>query len=143
MNLRRARRIHFQKFTQEERATLAGFEKQHADLQTDLDGANEWLLHVDLIQAEDVDVQADAIARIGQALDEVDRAIRGLILRPVPPQTPEEQTVMSLLGNRRDIDLTELVLGAGDELDLTGLVTGLVGLYQGNQVSIKIQRRGG
>jgi len=63
-------------------------------------------------------------------------------LRPVPPQTPEEQKVLSLLGNRRDTDLTELVLSAGDELDLAGLLAGLVGLYQGNQVSVKVQRRG-
>ena len=51
--------------------------------------------------------------------------------------------MMSLLGDRREADLTELVLSAGDELNLNGMITGLVGLYQGNQVSIKVQRRGG
>jgi len=132
LDLRKARLIHFQKLAQKERTTLADLENQRADLQTALDVAREWLLHVDLAQAEDLDEQAKSIAGIGQALDEGDKAIRGLILRPIPPQSPEEQKVMSLLSGRRDADLTELVLSAGDELDLTGLVTGLVGLYQGN-----------
>jgi len=141
LDLRKARRIHFQKLTQEERTTLADLERQRANLQAALNAAREWLLHVDLAQAEDLDEQAKSIAGIGQTLDEVDKAIRGLILRPILPQTPEEQKVMSLLSGRRDADLTELVLSAGDELDLTGLVTGLVGLYQGNQIAIKVQKR--
>jgi len=141
LDLRKARLIHFQKLAQKERTTLADLENQRADLQTALDVAREWLLHVDLAQAEDLDEQAKSIAGIGQALDEGDKAIRGLILRPIPPQSPEEQKVMSLLSGRRDADLTELVLSAGDELDLTGLVTGLVGLYQGNQIAIKVHKR--
>lgn len=142
LDLRKARRIYFQKFTDEERPVLADLETRRADLQKALEAAREWLLTADLYQTGDIDERADAIAKIGATLDEVDKAIRQLILRPVPPQTPEEQKVMSLLGTRRDADLTELVLSAGDELDLTGLMAGLIGLYQGNQVSIKVQKRG-
>jgi hypothetical protein len=143
LDLRKARRIHFQKLSSEERTTLTQLERRRAELQTDLTAAREWLHNVDLAQAEDLSQQANTIAELGRDIDEVDEAIRRLILRPIPPQTPEEQKVMSLLGNNRDTDLTELVLSAEDELDLVGLVTGLVGLYQGNQVSIKVQRRGG
>jgi len=75
-------------------------------------------------------------------LDEIDESIRNLILRPVAPQTPEEQKVLSLLSSQREVDLTELVLAAGEDLSLTELISGLVGLYQGNQVSIKVRRRG-
>lgn len=141
LNLRRARRIHFDKFTNEERTALADLEKRRADLQTDLDEAHKWVLAADLAQAEDLGERANAIADIGAALEEVHEATWRL-LRPVPPQTSEEQKVMSLLGDRREADLTELVLSAGDEFDLTELITGLVGLYQGSQVSIKIRRHG-
>ena len=141
LNLLRARRIHFEKFTGKERTTLAELEKRRADLQTDLDMAHKWLLTVDLAQAEDLDERANALVDIGTALEEVHEAAWRL-LRPVPPQTSEEQKVMSLLGDRREADLTELVLSAGDEFDLTELITGLVGLYQGSQVSIKIRRHG-
>jgi len=103
--------------------------------------AHKWLLTVDLAQAEDLDERANALVDIGTALEEVHEAAWRL-LRPVPPQTSEEQKVMSLLGDRREADLTELVLSAGDEFDLTELITGLVGLYQGSQVSIKIRRHG-
>ena len=121
LNLRRARRIHFEKFTDKERITLAELEKHRADLQTDLDVAHKWLLTVDLTQAKDLDERANAIADLGMALEEVHKATWRL-LRPVPPQTPEERKVISLIGDRREVDLTELVLSAGDELDLTGLV---------------------
>ena len=141
LNLRRASRIHFEKFTDEERTTLAELEKRRADLQTDLDAAHKWLLAVDLAKAEDSDERANDIADIGMALEEVNEATWRL-LRPVPPQTTEEQKVLSLLAGRREVDLTELVLSAGDELDLKGLITGLIGLYQGSQVSIKIRRHG-
>ncbi|MDH4137844.1 MAG: hypothetical protein OEW09_14175, partial [Anaerolineae bacterium] len=143
LDLRKARRIHLDKLADEERAALAELEKQRAELQAELTAAREWLHDVDLAQAEDLDEQANAIANIGRGMDEVDETIRRLILHPLPPQTPEEQKVMILLGEHREVDLTELVLSAGDELDLAGLVAGLVGLYQGNQVRIKVQRWGG
>ena len=141
LNLRRARRIHFEKFTGKERTMLAELEKRRTDLQTALDVAHKWLLTVDLAQTEDLDERANVIADTGVTLEEVHKATWEL-LRPVPPQTPEEQKVMSLIGDRREVDLTELVLSAEDELDLTGLTTGLIGLYQGSQVSIKVRRRG-
>ena len=81
------------------------------------------------------------IAAIGPVIDESDQALRRL-LRPVPPQTRAEQRVASLLAGRREADLTELVLGAGDDLDLDGLMAGLKGLYQGHQISIRVQKRG-
>jgi hypothetical protein len=143
LDLRKARRIYFQKFTPEEQAALANLEKRRADLQEDLNAEREWLLTVDLMrQEEELDEHAEAIATLKGVLDEIDESIRNLILRPVAPQTPEEQKVLSLLSSQREVDLTELVLAAGEDLSLTELISGLVGLYQGNQVSIKVRRRG-
>jgi len=142
LDLRKARRIYFQKLSDEERQVLAALEKQRSKLQSDLQVVQKWLERADLAQANDLDKQAADIASIGKTAAEVDEAIGRLILRPVPPQTPEEQKMMSLLAGRREADLTELVLNAGDELDLGGIMTGLQGLYQGNQVSIKVQKRG-
>lgn len=142
LDLRKARRIHFQKFTPEEQVALAEMEERRAGLQIALHSERQWLLNVDLAQEEGLNDHAEAIAALKGELDELDDAIRALILRPVPPQTSEEQKVLSLIGNQREVDLTELVLSAGEELNLTQLITGLVGLYQGNQISIKVQRRG-
>jgi hypothetical protein len=142
LNLRKARRIHFDKFTDKERVTLVDLEKRRNDLQVDLETASKWLAGADLAQAEDLEERANVLAKIGATLEGVYEATWRLS-PSVPPQTPEEQQVMSLLGDRREADLTELVLSAGDELNLNGMITGLVGLYQGNQVSIKVQRRGG
>ena len=143
LDLRKARKVHLQKLSDAERTTLADLEKRRSELQADLAAAREWLHKTDLAQAENLYEQAEVIANIGQEMGKVDEAIRKLILRPIPPHTPEEQKVMALLRERREVDLTELVLSAGDELDLSGLVGGLVGLYQGNQVRIKVQRWGG
>ena len=143
LDLRKARRIYSQKFTPEKQAALANLEKRRADLQADLNAEREWLLTVDLMhQEEELDEHAEAIATLKGVLDEIDESIRDLILRPIPPQTPEEQKVLSLLSSQREMDLTELVLAAGEDLSLTELISGLVGLYQGNQVSIKVRRRG-
>jgi len=138
--LRRARQIRLQKLTDEERAALADLEERRSNLQTELEVACGWLRTVDLVRSEDRDERASTIADISLALDEMDETVRKLVLRPVPPQTPEERKVMALLGNRREADLIELILDAGDDLDLTSLVAGLIGLYQGNQVNIKVQR---
>jgi hypothetical protein len=143
LDLRKARRVHLQKLSETERTTLADLEKRRTELQADLATIREWLDKTDLDQVKDLDEQAETIATIGQGMTDVDQAIRRLILRPIPPNTPEEEKVMALLRERREADLTELVLSAGDELDLSGLVAGLVGLYQGNQVRIKVRRWGG
>ena len=108
---------------------------------SELQIANKWLATADLSQNNDFDDRAKAMAGIRPAIDDSDQSLRRL-LRPVPPQTPAEQKVASLLAGKREADLTELVLGAGDDLDLDGLMLGLKGLYQGHQVSIRVQKRG-
>jgi hypothetical protein len=141
LDLRKARKIHLQKLNDAERATLTDLEKRRTELQRDLAKAREWLRTTDLAQAGDLDEQAEAIAEAGREMEKVGQDIRKL-MRQIPPQTPEEQKVMALLRERREADLTELVLSAGEEFDLSALVAGLVGLYQGNQIRIKVQRWG-
>ena len=139
LDLRKARKIHLQKLSNAERTNLTDLEKRRTELERDLTKAREWLRTTDLAQAGDLDEQAEAIAEGGRETEKVGQDIREL-MRQIPPQTPEEQKVMALLSERREVDLTELVLSAGEELDLSALVAGLVGLYQGNQVRIKVQR---
>jgi len=141
LELRRARRAHLEKLSAEDRQTLAELERLRARVSADLQAVNRWLEHVDLSQTSDLDEHANLIAAIGPTIDESDQTLRRL-LRPVPPQTQAEQKVASLLAGRREADLTELVLSAGDDLDLDGLMAGLKGLYQGHQISIKVQKRG-
>ncbi len=141
LELRRARRVHSEKMSAEDRQALAELERRRASISADLLAANKWLESNDLSQTSDLDERANVIAAIGPVIDESDQALRRL-LRPVPPQTRAEQRVASLLAGRREADLTELVLGAGDDLDLDGLMAGLKGLYQGHQISIRVQKRG-
>lgn len=141
LELRRARRAHFEKLSAEDRQALTELEKRRSQIASELQIANKWLTNADLAQGNDLDERAKAIASIGPAIDDSDQALRRL-LRPVPPQTPAEQKVASLLAGKREADLTELVLGASDDLDLDGLMSGLKGLYQGHQISIRVQKRG-
>jgi len=142
LDARKAQLIHFQKLSDEERNVLGDLEKRRTDLQDALQTIRIWLEKADLTQDADLDEQARKIASIDQDVKETDETIRRLILRPVEPQTSEEKKVISLLASRREVDLTELILSSGDELDLEKLMRGLIGLYQGNQVSIKVQKRG-
>ena len=141
LELRRARRVHSEKLSAEDRQALAELEKCGARVSADLQVTNKWLESIDLSQASDLDEHANVIGAIGPTIDESDQALRRL-LRPVPPQTQAEQKVASLLAGRREADLTELVLSAGDDLDLDELMAGLKGLYQGHQISIRVQKRG-
>lgn len=141
LELRRARRAHLEKLSAEDRQTLTDLEKRRAQIASELQIANKWLATADLSQNNDLDDRAKAMSGIRPAIDDSDQLLRRL-LRPVPPQTPAEQKVASLLAGKREADLTELVLGAGDDLDLDGLMSGLKGLYQGHQVNIRVQKRG-
>lgn len=142
LDLRKARRIHLQKMTDSERDALAGLEQKRTRVVAELDAVSSWLGKVDLAQATDLDEYASRIAAVRSALAELDEQIRRLILRPVPPATASEQRLATILADRREVDLTELVLRVGDDMDLDELMAALRGLYQGNQVTIKIQKRG-
>jgi hypothetical protein len=141
LDLRQARRIYIQKLSEEERKTLADLEKRRATVQAGLQAAHKWLSTADLTLTDDLDEWREKIKSISQLINGVDEGVRQL-RKVIPPQTPEEQQVLALLAGRREADLTELVLAAGDELDLDGMMTGIKGLYQGNQVSVKLQKRG-
>lgn len=142
LDLHKARRIHWAKLNAKERETLEKLEACRNELKTELNTSAEWLARTDLAEATDLDQRAEVISKVGESIGSLDLDVRGLILRPVPPESMEERKVESLLASRRDMDVTELVLNAGDELDIDGIFAGLRGLYQGNQVTIKIQKRG-
>lgn len=141
LELRRARRAHYEKLNAEDRQTLTDLERRRSQIVSDLQAGNTWLANADLSLGNDLDERAKMIAGFGPAIDASDQDLRRL-LRPVPPQTQVEQKVASLLAGKREADLTELVLSAGDDLDLDELMSGLKGLYQGHQISIRIQKRG-
>lgn len=142
LDLLKARRINFPKFGDIEHRKLTDFEKTRKNLQTDLQAIYSWLEHVELATTDDLDSRAIKIAEMGQQIVTTNSEVRRLILRPVNPQTLEEQKVFALLNVRREVDLTEIILSAGNDLDLETVLLGLKGLYQGNQISIKIQKRG-
>jgi hypothetical protein len=118
---------------------------RRGSLQTQLENARVWLRDLNLaeVDRETLSENAKPVHEIGSATEQIGQEARRLIGPPLAPQTPQENKVMSLLSNRRDvIDLTELVLSAGNELGLEDLMDGLLGLYRGNQIIIKVHRRG-
>lgn len=141
LELRRASRVHSEKLSAEDRQVLVEIERRQTRLSADLQATSRWIENVDLSQASDLDERAQLIATIGPTIDESDQTLRQL-LRPIPPQTQVEQKVANLFRGRREADLTELVLSAGDDMDLDGIMAGLKGLYQGHQISIRVQKRG-
>jgi hypothetical protein len=141
LELRRTRRAHYAKLSEEDRKLLVGLEEVRSRVFADLSTAQKWQQRIDLSRSSDLDECGQLVANIRPTIDSSDQTLRQL-RRPVPPQTPAEQKVASLLSGKRDADLTELVLSAGEDLDLDGLMAGLKGLYQGYQISIRVQKRG-
>lgn len=140
-----AKLIRYEKLTEEERIQLQELESHKGALQMELKNSRDWLHDLNLAETDDDVLKSHAVAihKIGIDIDRIDQEARKLIGPPLQPQTPQEEKVMSLLGDRKDVvDLTELVLSAGNTLSLEELMNGLLGLYRGNQIILKIHRRG-
>jgi hypothetical protein len=143
-DLWKARYIHQQKLSEEERAGLASLEKKHTAVEQSLQDLQNWIAHTEISQVSEanLETQAGEITSVQHSLQEIDEIIRRLILKSVEPQTDEERKIIGFLANRREVDLTELIVGIGNDLSLEALTLSLLSLYQGNQVIIRVQKRG-
>lgn len=141
LDLKQARQIQWAKLEPEQRETLKGLEKDHAQLEKRREAARQTLDTFNLMEAPEDSLNPLA-QQIAGMLDDLRRIKTDVqqFLKPVDPKTDSEKAVLELLRGQREIDLTDLVLKT--EHDLAQIMEGLIGLYQGNQVIIKVTRRG-
>ena len=141
LELRRARQVQWAKLETEKREMLKGLEKDHAKLGKRREATAQNLEKLSLAEADDkwLDDFAQGVKDILSEIERISKESRQF-LRHVPPKTDSEKAVLELLKEQREVDLTDLVLKT--EMELSDIMDGLIGLYQGNQVIIKVSRRG-
>jgi hypothetical protein len=141
LELRRAHQIQWAKLEPEEKETLKGLERDHTRLNKRRETAAQSLEKLSLVEADEKSLEGYPQA-IKDILAEIKRIGENSkqFLRRVPPKTDGEKAVLELLREQREMDLTDLVLKT--DIDLSEIMDGLIGLYQGNQVVIKVSRRG-
>ena len=140
LDVKRARQIQWAKLEFEQRDALKKIEKSQTQLEKRREIAQE-----DLENFSFFDVSEETLIPLSQQVsgmvDELQSIKTDLqqFLKPITPKTESEQAVLDLLRGQREMDLTDLVLKT--EQDLEQVMEGLIGLYQGNQVIIKVTKR--
>ena len=85
----------------------------------------------------------DALQGLGNAIQEVEQSIRG-ILQKRPP-TPEEEAVLQLLQDPRGTDFSAVIAGRltkdSSKFSLDELVQTVVSLFKKNQIIIRLETR--
>lgn len=141
LELRRAHQIQWAKLDPEQKETLKGLEKDHTKVERRREAASQSLERLNFAEADEKSLES-----YSQAIKDVLADIKRIgedskqFLRRVPAKTDSEKALLELLREQREIDLTDLVLKT--EFNLSDIMDGLIGLYQGNQVIIKVNRRG-
>jgi hypothetical protein len=141
LDLRRVRQIQWAKLEADEREILKGLEKDYDKLEKHREVTAQKLEKFNLTQTDDA-LLDDFAQDVKSVLTEIEHASKDSrqFLQPTSPKTDSEKAVLNLLKEQREIDLTDLVLKT--EKELPDIMDGLIGLYQGNQVIIKVSRRG-
>ena len=141
LDLRQVRQIQWAKLEPEQRETLKRLDKDYTQLEKQRGTVRQTLDALNLIEAS-----PDSLPLLAQQIAEMLGDVRRIkydvaeFLRPVEPKTDIEKAVLELLLGQREVNLTDLVLKT--EHDLAQIMEGLIGLYQGSQVTIKVTRRG-
>jgi hypothetical protein len=141
LDFKKARQIQWGKLGPEQREALKSLERDYTQLEKRRVAVGHVLDTLSLLEADADSLNASA-GETAVILAEAEEYKTNLwqFLQPVPPKPGSEQAVLDLLRGQREMDLTDLVLKT--EQDLTQVMEGLIGLYQGNQVIIKVTRRG-
>jgi len=141
LDIKRAKQIQWAKMEPEQRDMLKSLEKEQMHLEKRREAIHQVLDELALSEVSEGTLSqlAHQVTQIVSSLQLIKDQAQSF-LKPVPPKTDNEQAVFKLLQGHRELDLTDLVLKT--EQDLAEVMEGLVGLYQGNQVIIKVTRRG-
>jgi hypothetical protein len=141
LDVRRARQIQWAKLEAEQKDVLKKIEKRQTQLEGRRDDIQQDLENFDFIEVTE-EILTSLSAQVSTMVDDLQDMKIELqqFLKPLPPKTDDEKAVLDLLRGQREMDLTDLVLKT--EHDVEQVMDGLIGLYQGNQVVIKVTKRG-
>lgn len=140
LDLKRARQIQWAKLESTQREMLKSLEKSQIQLEKRREAILQTVNNLNLVEATE-EILTSLAQQVSELLTELCHVKTDLqqFLKPVDPKTDSEKDVLDLLRGQREMDLTDLVLKT--DQDLTQIMEGLIGLYQGNHIIIKVTRR--
>jgi len=93
--------------------------------------------------AAQFDMLANRFAEVNKALKDVELALRGI--SPKKDPSPHEAVILAVLGDPRGVDLRDVIMkfveAGGEEFSLDALMQLVQGLFQKNQIMVRISKR--
>lgn len=140
LDIKRARQIQWDKLEKIDQDHLKKVEHQYNEIEIRYKAELKRVKALIVRETEQsmLDEIAQHISLVSQDIQKIIEEARKY-LRPLDAKTDNERAVLDLLHMQKEVDLTDLILKS--DKSLQEIMDGLVGLYQGNQIILRVARR--